>query len=135
MAAGRFCGGDNLFIRSVRAAEFNVILNGIPEQVDILKNHTDIFEQTITCKSANIRSTNGNRSAVHIIKTCNQIAQRRFSAARWPHDGRCAILRNFEVQVMQNNPAVISERNIPKLNIISCRFYIGAILVDIVYIL
>ena len=44
MAAGRFCGGDNLFIRSVRAAEFNVILNGIPEQVDILKNHADIFE-------------------------------------------------------------------------------------------
>ena len=44
MAAGRFCGGDNLFIRSVRAAEFNVILDGIPEQIDILKNHTDIFE-------------------------------------------------------------------------------------------
>ena len=36
---------------------------------------------------------------------------------------------------MQNNPAVISERNIPKLNIIGCRFYVGAILVDIVYIL
>ena len=44
MAAGRFCGGDNLLIRSVRAAEFNVILDGVPEQIDILKNHTDIFE-------------------------------------------------------------------------------------------
>ena len=36
---------------------------------------------------------------------------------------------------MQNNPAVISERNIPKLNIIGCRFYVGAVPVDIVYIL
>ena len=43
VTAGCFCGGDNLFIRSVRAAEFNVILDGIPEQIDILKNHTDIF--------------------------------------------------------------------------------------------
>ena len=35
---------------------------------------------------------------------------------------------------MQNDPAVISERNIPKLNIIGCRFYVGAVLVDIIYI-
>lgn len=71
MAAGRFCGSDDLFIRSVWAAEFNVILDGIPEQIDILKNHADIFEQTIAGKSANIRSTNGNRSAVDIVETGN----------------------------------------------------------------
>src|SRR5699024_6175496 len=118
MATGRFCGGDNLLIRSVWTAEFNVILDGIPEQIDILKNHTDIFEQTIAGKSANIRSTNGNRSTIDIVKTGNQVTQRRFSTARWSHDGSCGILRNFEVQVMQNNPAIISEGNIPKLNII-----------------
>ena len=35
MAAGGFCGGNDLLIRSVRTAEFNVILDGVPEQITI----------------------------------------------------------------------------------------------------
>ena len=43
VAAGFFRGGDHLFLRSIRAAEFNIVADRIPEQIYILEYHTDIF--------------------------------------------------------------------------------------------
>ena len=43
MAARFFCSGNHLFLRSVRAAEFDIVTDRIPEQIYILEHHTDIF--------------------------------------------------------------------------------------------
>ena len=43
MAARFFCSGNHLFLRSVRAAEFDIVTDCIPEQIYILEHHTDIF--------------------------------------------------------------------------------------------
>ena len=134
MAAGRFCSGDDLLICSVWSAEFYIVFDGISEQVHILKNHADISQQTVAGKGSNICSAKGDRSAVHIIEPGDQVAQRRFSAARWPDDGSCCILRNGEIQIMQNHAIVIAEGHVLKFYIIRRWLDIRPILIDILCI-
>src|SRR5699024_12799522 len=57
-------------------AETDVVFNGIVEQVDLLKDHRDIAEQTVTGHVPHILTAYCDFAAVHIIETGNQVANR-----------------------------------------------------------
>ena len=51
----------------------DVVFNGIVEQVDLLKDHRDIAEQTVTGHVPHILTAYCDLAAVHIIETGNQV--------------------------------------------------------------
>lgn len=72
MAPGCLSGRNNLFLDRLRASEFYVIFNTIPEQINLLKNHTYVFQKAAACEMAYIRATKSNCSAADIVKTANK---------------------------------------------------------------
>ena len=72
--------------------ETDLIFNGIVEQVDLLKDHRDIAEQTVAGHVPHILTAYCDLAAVHIIETGNQVTNRGLAAARWPYNGRSAAL-------------------------------------------
>ena len=53
-------------------------------KLDLLKDHRDIAEQTVTGHVPYILIAYCDLAAVHIIETGNQVAYRGLAAARWP---------------------------------------------------
>ena len=72
------------------------------EQVDLLKDHRDIAEQTVTGHVPHILTAYCDLAAVHIIETGNQVANRGLAAARWPYNGRSAALGDGKADIPQN---------------------------------
>ena len=70
------------------------------EQIYILKNHTDIPQQGIAGEILYIPAANLYRTAVYIIKTCDQITKRGLSAPGRPDNSGCGILRNPERNIL-----------------------------------
>ena len=71
MAASLFRRLYHLFVRGIRAAEFDVVLNRIGKQIHILKYHADILHQAVQLKIPHIFAANRNPPGVYIPKPGN----------------------------------------------------------------
>ena len=56
VATGFFRRGDHFFMRGLRAAEANVVFDGIREEVYALKDHAHLFHQRFQCVVAHVRA-------------------------------------------------------------------------------
>ena len=50
MAAGSFGGGHHLLVGGIGAAEFDIVLYTVLEEIHILKDHGDVFQQAFAGK-------------------------------------------------------------------------------------
>ena len=99
MSPSKFCSFYNFFFCCPWITETDVVFNGIVEQVDLLKDHRDIAEQTVTGHVPYILTAYCDLAAVHIIETGNQVAYRGLAAARWPYNGRSATLGDGKADI------------------------------------
>src|SRR5699024_6938487 len=107
----------NFFLRCTWIAETDVVFNGIVEQVDLLNDHRDIAEQTVTGHVPHILTAYCDLAAVHIIETGNQVANRGLAAARWPYNGRSAALGDGKADIPQNRNFIVGECHIMESNV------------------
>lgn len=84
ITAGGFCGGRNLVVRSARATEFNVVLNRIGKQINILENYADLVHKGFKSIILNIKASDFHTAAVRIPKARNQITEGRFAYKNAP---------------------------------------------------
>ena len=87
MAAGRFCGSHHLFVGGIGAAEFDVVLYAVLEEIYILKDHGDVPQQTFAGKFFHIAAAHRHGAAVCVIEAGYQIAYRALAGAGRPHNG------------------------------------------------
>ena len=93
MTLSRPCSLNHLFLLSLEISKKNVVANGIPEKIDILKHHADIFQQAVASKFSHLYPDDCDTALTYIVKTSDRPAQSRLSTARRPHNCRCLSLR------------------------------------------
>ncbi|CAN4028530.1 Zn-dependent peptidase ImmA, M78 family, partial [Dysosmobacter welbionis] len=71
VAAGGLGSGHHLFMGGVRAAELDVVLHRVMEQIHRLEHHGDVSQQALAGKLPHIVSAHGDRAGIHIIKPGN----------------------------------------------------------------
>ena len=71
MAASLFRRLYDLFVRGVRTAEFDVVLNRIGKQLHVLEYHADILHQAVQLEIPHIFAANRNPPGVYIPKPGN----------------------------------------------------------------
>ena len=81
VATGFLCRGDHFFMRGLRAAEADVVLYGVREEVHALKDHAHLFHQRFQRVVAHVRAADADRAAVHIPESGDEVAKRRLAAA------------------------------------------------------
>ena len=69
MAASAFCSGFHFLMGGVRLTKFDIVFNGIVKKIHILKDHADIFQNTICSIVFDIFSANPNSAALYIPKS------------------------------------------------------------------
>ena len=84
VATGFLCRGDHFFMRGLRAAEADVVLYGVREEVHALKDHAHLFHQRFQRVVAHVRAADADRAAVHIPESGDEVAKRRLAAAAGP---------------------------------------------------
>lgn len=87
MAARSFCGSYYLLMGGIGAAEFDIVLHTVLEEIHILKDHGDISQQAFAGKFFHIVATHRNGAAVRVIEAGHQIAYRALAGAGRPHNG------------------------------------------------
>ena len=102
MAASLFRRLYHLFVRGIRAAEFDVVLNRIGKQIHVLKYHADILHQAVQLKIPDIFAANRNSPGVYIPKPGNQVAHSRLARTGWADNSRGRSGRNRKADVIQN---------------------------------
>ena len=75
MAAGRFGRGDHFLLSGVRAAEADVIADGVVEQVHILKYHGNVAQEAVAGHLPDVMAAHDDASLIHIIKPGQQCAE------------------------------------------------------------
>ena len=117
MAARTLCRVNHFLVRRIRLSKANVIGNRVVEQIDVLEHNTDVFQHLIGIILTNILAADGNRTAVHIPESANQIAQGSFAAAGISDNRRRGLLRNGQRYMVNHIFLLIGETNIVHCNI------------------
>ena len=117
MAARTLCCVNHFLVRRIRLSKANVIGNRVVEQIDVLEHNTDVFQHLIGIILTNILAADGNRTAVHIPESANQIAQGSFAAAGISDNRRRGLLRNGQRHMVDDIFLLIGETNIVHCNI------------------
>ena len=71
MAPCRLCCLYDIFMGGVRAAEFDIVLNRVREQIHILEYHADIFHQAVQLIIFDINAADTDAAAVNVPKACD----------------------------------------------------------------
>ena len=109
MAASLFRRLYHLFVRGIRAAEFDVVLNRIGKQIHVLKYHADILHQAVQLKIPDIFAANRNSPGVYIPKPGNQVAHSRLARTGWADNSRGRSGRNRKADVIQNLAVCVAQ--------------------------
>src|SRR5699024_10022260 len=118
MSLSLFCCLHDLLMACIRIAKANIILNGIIEKVDALKDHADILHKAIRSVIFYILPGHKNLTSLNIPKAGNQVAKGCFTRSRWPHNRAGGSLWDKQRNMVDNFSGLfISKRYIPKLNI------------------
>lgn len=64
----------HLLVSGVGIAEFDVVLNGVVEEIHILEDHGEVFQQAVGGAVLHIRAAHADTSLLHIPKTGDQAA-------------------------------------------------------------
>ena len=67
--------------REAPAADANVVLDGIVEQVDVLKDDREVCKQAVTGDVANVHPADRDPTLAHIPESGYQVAERGLSRA------------------------------------------------------
>ena len=103
VGAARFPRGLNdLLVRRIGAAELDVVLDRVGEEVDILEHHADLIHQRFERIIAHVRAADLHAAAVHIPEAGDEAAKRRLAAARGPDDGSRRLVRQRDGDVVQD---------------------------------
>ena len=78
----------NLFIRGVLFAITDIVGNRTREQACLLRNETDLSAELLLSELADINTADTDSAAAYVIKSRNEINQRRFARAGTADD-RC----------------------------------------------
>ena len=97
IAAGLAGGFHYLFVGGVRAAEFDVVLDGIRKQIHVLEHHGDVGQQAVAGQLSDIVAAHRDATAVRVIEPGQQAADRRFDGAGRAHDGGGSMLRDVKL--------------------------------------
>ena len=108
VAAGGLGSGHHLFMGGVRAAELDVVLHRVMEQIHRLEHHGDVSQQALAGKLPHIVSAHGDRAGIHIIKPGNQIADGTLSGAGGSHDRNELPLANRERHASQGMDGLVA---------------------------
>ena len=71
----------------IRAAEFDIVLHTVLEEIHILKDHGDISQQAFAGKFFHIVAAHRHGTPVRVIEAGYQIAYRALAGAGRPHNG------------------------------------------------
>ena len=111
----RFCRLNNFFIRGIQPPVSNIFPYRAGKKMRILQNHRDIFPQLLPVHPADIDAVHRDRAALYIIKTVDQIRDRRFSGSRRADKGDLLSRLRIERNILQNHlPRLIAERHMVK---------------------
>jgi hypothetical protein len=94
---GQFGRGDHLLVCGIQPAVTNVFHHRAGEQEHILQHDPQLFAQIVLFHLADVDPVDVNAAAVNVVKTCQQIDDRRLSRPRRPDQGDR--LARFGVQV------------------------------------
>ena len=130
MAAGRFCGSHHLFVGGIGAAEFDVVLYAVLEEIYILKDHGDVPQQTFAGKFFHIAAAHRHGAAVCVIEAGYQIAYRALAGAGRPHNGGGGSLGRGKGHIVEHLAAPIPEGHMGEGYIKPLRGYLPAVLID-----
>ena len=64
----------HLLVSGVGIAEFDVVLNGVVEEIHILEDHGEVFQQAVGGAVLHIRAAHADTPLLHIPKTGDQAA-------------------------------------------------------------
>ena len=118
VAAGFFCRFDHLLLRGVRLSEADIRPDRVVEKVDILEDHGNIREKTVTGKFLQIMAAHGNAAALGIVEPGQQTTDRGFSGTGGADDGRRGFLGDPEADIFQYLAGIVAKIHIFKLNIV-----------------
>ena len=91
------------------AAEFDVVLHAVLEEIHILKHHGDVPQQALAGEFPHVVSTDRYGTAVRIIEPGCQIADGALAGAGRSHDGGSGPLGRGEGHIMEHLPFAVSE--------------------------
>ena len=93
----------------VRAAELDVVLHSVMEQINRLEHHGDVSQQTLAGELPHIVSAHGDRAGIHIIKPGHQIAYSALARAGRPHNGGGGSLGRGKGHIVEYLAAAVAE--------------------------
>jgi ATP-binding cassette subfamily B protein len=91
--------------------------DGVVEQIDILKDHGNMFQQAVASELPHIVPAHCNASVVHIIEPGDQAANGGLAAAGRPHNSGGGVLWDGKADIPQNRPCVAAELYIAERDI------------------
>ena len=130
MAPCLFRSRDHLLLRGVRSAETDIGPDGVVEQIDILKDHGDMFQQAVAGELPHIVPTHRNAATGYIIEPGDQAANGGLAAAGRPYDSGRRVLGDGEIHIPQNRPGIVAEVHMAERNVEPLQRDIPPILVD-----
>ena len=115
---GRFCCCDHLFIRCVQSSVADIFHNGSGKQPGVLQHHSEHLTEIAAVKVPDIMSVNLDTSAIYIIKTHQQLYDRRFSCTCRSYNGDLLTVMHICRKIIYNDLIrIITEFHMLKLYI------------------
>ena len=100
---GRFCCCDHLFIRCVQPSVADIFHNGSGKQPGVLQHHSEHLTEIAAVEVPDIMSVNLDASAIYIIKTHQQLYDRRFSCACRSYNGDLLTVMHIRGKIIYND--------------------------------
>ena len=110
MGVDRFCCGDNFLVRCVQFSIADIIFDRAAEQEIILRHNTHLSAQTLDRHAFHIDPVDQHSALLHIIKTADQVYDRRFPGAGAPtsdqivspwSDIKADVVKHFRVRIVR----------------------------------
>ena len=118
MDVSRFCCCDHLFICCVQSSVADIFHDGSGKQPGVLQHHSEHLTEIAAIEVPDIMSVNLDASAVYIIKTHQQLYDRRFSCACRSYNGDLLTVMHICGKIIYNDLIrVITEFHMLKLYI------------------
>ena len=115
---GRFCCCDHLFIRCVQSSVADIFHNGSGKQPSVLQHHSEHLTEIAAVEVPDIMSVNLDASSIYIIKTHQQLYDRRFSCTCRSYNGDFLTVMHICGKIIYNGLIrIITEFHMLKLYI------------------
>ena len=106
VGVGGLGGLHHLLVAGVKLTVADIVPDGAGEQPGVLQYHSDHGAEGFAVHVPHVDTVYGDASALHVVKTQNQIDQRGFTGSGGPHNGDLVSGTHMEIQVMDQQPVV-----------------------------